>query len=110
LPDCPIKLEFVRAGTDKVSVAIVGGELSQIRPSVSYVFEAVARSRLRWLLRGPVIRTTLIGPDGDVIGPNLPSELTLPLGGQYIFSIASNMMAEGIYGQFMLEVRLLPAD
>lgn len=91
-------------------MAMVGGELSPNRPSMSYAFQAPARSRLQWSLRGPVVRTTLAGPDGDVIGPGLPAILPLQAGGRYVFSLSSNTMAEGIYGPFQLELRLSPSD
>jgi hypothetical protein len=108
LPDCPIELRFVRAGAD--DVATVAGELSPERPSMSYAFQAPARSRLQWSLQGPVVRTTLAGPDGDVIGPGLPAHLPLQAAGRYVFSLSSNTMAEGIYGPFRLELRLSPSD
>lgn len=93
-----------------MAVAAIGGELSPNRSSMSYAFEAPAHSRLQWSLDGPVVRTTLTGPDGDVVGPGVPMVLPLQAGGRYVFSLSSNTMAEGIYGAFRLELRLLPPD
>ena len=108
LPDCPIELRFVAAPDGRS--AIVEGELSAERPSISYAFRLESRGRLQWSLRGPAVRVTLASPDGEVIGPGLPRVVPLSAPGRYVFSISSNTMAEGIYGPFRLELQVLPAD
>lgn len=110
LPNCPIELRFLRTGADGLDTADVAGVLAPNRSSISYAFDAAARSRLQWSLRGPAVRMTLAGPDGHVIGPGVPPDLILPVGGRYILSLSSNTMAEGIYGPFRLALRLLSAE
>lgn len=53
------------------------------------------------------MRVVLAYPDGDVDGPGLPEVVSLKSAGRYVFSLSSNTMAEGIYGKFRLELRLL---
>jgi hypothetical protein len=107
-PRCPIELRFSTGMGARD--AVVEGGLSPDRPSMSYAFDARARGRLQWSLRGPAVRVTLAAPDGDVIGPGVPAVLPLRVSGRYVLSVSSNTMAEGIYGPFRLEVRLLPPD
>jgi len=106
-PECPIAVTFIEETA--AATAVVEGSLSPAQNSVSLAFHANAGARLRWALSGPAVHVVLTGPDGQADGPGLPPEIALPTAGRYIFSLSSNTMAEGIYGPFRLELRLLPA-
>jgi hypothetical protein len=102
--ECPIDVAFA---ADR---SVVKGNLSPEHSSASYAFFVKAPARLQWSVYGPAVRTVLAHPDGNSDGPGLPSVVPLATAGRYVFSLASNTMAEGIYGPFRLEMRLLPSD
>jgi hypothetical protein len=99
---CPIELEFTANQTE------VSGTLSPEHGSVSYAFHVKAAAQLQWSLSGPAVRVVLTRPDGDADGPGLPATVPLAAAGRYVFSLSSNMMAEGIYGAYRLNMRLSP--
>lgn len=103
-PACPIALAIA------ADPAVVNGDLSPEHSSASYAFFVQAPARLQWSVTGPAVRIVLTHPDGDVDGPGLPRVVALMAAGRYVFSVSSNTMAEGIYGSFRLELRLLPVD
>jgi len=86
---------------------VVEGRLSPDQSSASFAFQAKAGARLQWVLSGPAVHVVLTNPDGEAEGPGLPRDILLSTAGRYIFSLASNTMAEGIYGPFRLELRML---
>ena len=100
-PACPIELSV---SADRVAA---DGNLSPEHSSASYAFVIQAPARLQWSVSGPAVRVVLAYPDGDVDGPGLPEVVSLKSAGRYVFSLSSNTMAEGIYGKFRLELRLL---
>jgi hypothetical protein len=99
---CPIRIRF-RPGTDRVTVF---GRLTRHRSRVSYAFRARARQTLTWTFRGPAIRTVIRYPNGDTDGPGLPHRIRLPRSGTYVFTVSSNLMADGIFGPFRLTLRI----
>lgn len=101
-PECPIDVAFTNGST------VVTGKLSPEHGNVSYAFITMAPARLQWTVFGPAVRIVLTRPDGNADGPGLSAVVPLPAPGRYVFSLASNTMAEGIYGSFRLELRLLP--
>ncbi len=101
-PECPIDIRIKSDG----SPTVVAGRLSPRRPSFSYRFSAGENVSLGWTFKGPAVRVLLTGPDGDTQGPGLPDHLPLEKNGPYVFSVASNTMADNIYGKFRLSLSL----
>jgi hypothetical protein len=97
---CPIEIVV----TDKETK--LTGRLTPRQRSVSYRFDAAAPLTLRWRFKGPTVRMVLAYPDGDVDGPGVPPEVALTKSGAHVFSVASNLMAEGIYGKYTLWLSL----
>jgi hypothetical protein len=99
--DCPIKIVVGDKDTK------LTGRLTPHQRSVSYQFTTAAGAwTLRWRFKGPTARVILTGPDGDTEGPGLPPETILTKPGAYVFSVASNLMAEGVYGKYTLWLSL----
>jgi hypothetical protein len=101
-PRCPIQIDIQY---DALPVT-VAGRLSPRRPSVSYRFSAGPNVWLGWAYKGPAARTLLTDPDGETDGPGLPNRLFLKKEGFYVFSVASNLMADKIYGKFRLSLSM----
>jgi hypothetical protein len=99
---CPIRLQF-RTGSDRITVS---GQLTPKRSRYSYVFMARAGQKLTWTFNGPTVRTLIRYPTGESDGPGLPDVIPLPRTGTYTFTVSSNTMAEGIFGQFQLTFQI----
>jgi hypothetical protein len=100
--ECPIALKL--RPNQKALVAM--GRLSPMRPNFSYAFTGSEGETLCWKYSGPAVRVLLAYPDGNSEGPGLDPKIDLPKSGTYVFSIASNTMAENIYGYFALQFKL----
>jgi hypothetical protein len=101
-PSCPIQINIKY----DASPVVVAGHLSPRRPSFSYRFSAGPNISLGWTYKGPAVRVLLTDPDGETDGPGLPNRLLLEKKGSYVFSVASNLMADKIYGKFRLSFSL----
>lgn len=103
-PRCPINVAFVSGS------AVIQGSLTPDHDSASYVFSTQLPMRLQWSMSGPAVHLVLTHPDGSVDGPGLPAVVPLAAAGRQVLQLSSNTMAENIYGEFRLELRLLPAE
>lgn len=101
----PISVHF-RRGSDSVTLT---GTLRQNRDCCSYAFKAYAGQQLYWRVDGPATRQVIRYPDGHTDGPGLPSPLPLPIDGAYVLRVAPNLMADGAYGRFVLQLKIPPA-
>jgi hypothetical protein len=99
----PIVVRMKR-GTDTVTLT---GHLKQNRDCCAYRFKARAGQTLVWDLKGPAVRATMIYPDGHMDGP-LPGTIALPADGTYVFAIRPNLMADGAFGPFILQLKIPP--
>jgi hypothetical protein len=72
----------------------------------SYAFTGSEGQTFSWKYSGPAVRVLLAYPDGNIDGPGLDPDIALVKTGTYVFSIASNTMAENIYGYFKLQFKL----
>jgi hypothetical protein len=100
--ECPIVLKL--RPNQKALVAT--GRLSPRTPNFSYAFAGSEGETFSWKYSGPEVRVLLAYPDGNCEGPGLDPQIELPKSGTYVFSIASNTMAENIYGYFELQFKL----
>lgn len=100
--ECPIVLNL----RPNQKVRVVTGRLSPIRPKFSYAFAAREGQSFSWKYSGPAVRVLLAYPDGNTDGPGLNPDVDLVKTGKYVFRIASNTMAENIYGYFKLQLKL----
>jgi hypothetical protein len=100
--ECPIVLKL--RPNQKALVAT--GRLSPRTPNFSYAFVGSEGETFSWKYSGPAVRVLLAYPDGNSEGPGLDPDVNLVKTGTYVFSIASNTMAENIYGNFKLQFKL----
>ena len=84
------------------------GVLRQNRDCCAYVFKAHAGQTLRWSVTGPAVRVTLTSPNGDTDGPGVPAEIALPADGAYVLTVHPNLMADGAFGRFKLNLSIPP--
>jgi hypothetical protein len=102
-PECPIPVDLRNQ-----KLRVVAGRLSPRRPNFSYSFAGREGQTFSWKCRVcPAVKVLLRYPDGNTEGPGLDSEIPLPQSGKYVFSIASNTMAENIYGNFRIGFKLI---
>jgi hypothetical protein len=99
---CPIEINLREDGNG----VVVRGRLSHRRMVYSYRFFSKKDRIFTWKFRGPAVRELIAYPDGQVDGPGLPMEIPLKQQGNYVFSVASNTMAEKIFGPFALQLTL----
>jgi hypothetical protein len=78
-----------------------------MRPNFSYAFAGREGETFSWNYSGPAVRVLLAYPDGNSEGPGIDPQIDLARSGTYVFSIASNTMAENIYGYFRLHFKLI---
>jgi hypothetical protein len=100
--ECPIVLKL----RPNQKALVARGRLSPRRPNFSYAFTGSEGETFSWKYSGPAVRVLLAYPDGNNEGPGLDPRIELPKSGTYVFSIASNTMAENIYGYFKLQFKL----
>lgn len=101
----PIVVRMKR-GRDHVRLT---GVLREARDCCSYRFKARGGQTLRWRVSGPAIRVVLTYPDGTTDGPGLPAAIPLPKDGAYVLRVAPNLMADGAYGRFVLDLTIPPS-
>jgi len=101
-PQCPIKITF----PDGAAPVVVQGRLSPRRSSYSYQFSGALGGSLSWTYAGPAVNVLLTDPDGTTDGPGLPAEVLVNKDGDYVFSVSSNKMAENVYGEFSLSLKM----
>jgi hypothetical protein len=101
----PIVVRMKR-GADTIRLA---GDLRQNRDCCAYLIKARAGQTLHWRLTGPAIRVTMRYPDGHIDGPGLPDAVPLPADGAYLFTVSPDLMADGAFGRFVLNLRIPPA-
>ena len=102
----PIVVHFKR-GSDSVTLT---GTLRQNRDCCSYAFKAHAGQQLYWRVDGPATRQVIRYPDGHTDGPGLPNPLSFPADGAYVLRVSPNLMADGAFGKFVLELKIPPAS
>jgi hypothetical protein len=100
--ECPIVLKL----RPNQKALVITGRLSPVRPNFSYAFAGSEGETFSWKYSGPAVRVLLAYPDGNSEGPGLDPDIDLRKSGTHIFSIASNTMAENIYGYFELRFKL----
>jgi hypothetical protein len=103
-PDRPNLVQLNLEG--KPNGVFVKGRLSRNRMTYSYRFFGQKNQILVWDFKGPAIRAITAYPDGDTDGPGLPPEIPLNQDGAYVFSVASNTMADKIFGNFTIHLTL----
>jgi hypothetical protein len=100
----PIEIKMKR-GTDRITVR---GVLVQNGACCTYVFKARAGQRLYWSESGAAVRMLITYPDGNADGPGLPNPQPLPQSGVYTLAISPDLMAEGAFGPYVLQLRIPP--
>ena len=100
----PIAVRMKR-GTDSVRLT---GILRQSRDCCAYRIKARAGQSLIWRESGAAVRVTMRYPDGHIDGPGLPNTILLPMDGAYMFSVRPNLMADGGFGAFVLNLKIPP--
>jgi hypothetical protein len=90
------------------ATVVLTGVLRRNRDCCAYRFKASAGQLLKWKLAGPATRQTIAYPDGHTDGPGLPNPLPLPADGAYLFSVRPNLMADGAFGRFRLQLTIPP--
>jgi hypothetical protein len=103
-PDRPNLVQLNLEG--KPNGVFVKGRLSRNRMTYSYRFFGQKNQILVWDFKGPAIRAIIAYPDGNTDGPGLPPEIPLNQDGAYVFSVASNTMADKIFGIFTIHLTL----
>jgi hypothetical protein len=100
-PGCQIEVVFTNVGLGE-RVARLGGSLSAAQPNASYAFEAASGETLRLKLSGTPANLVLTRPNGQASGPGLPAQMVLNAKGKYVLLV----VADNVYGDYQLEVRL----
>src|SRR3954451_12251203 len=85
---------------------VVRGRLSKAESRICYVFDGASNSLLSWRYEGPAVRIVLVDPTGNTEGPGLAPRVAITLRGKYSFCLASNTMADDIFGRFKLSLKL----
>ena len=94
----------MKSGTDTIFLT---GDLVQNVDCCTYQFKANAGQALVWQVAGVTVRATMKYPDGHADGP-FTNFISLPADGTYLFSISPDLMAEGAFGHFALELTIPP--
>ena len=100
----PIVLKM-RPGTDRIDVR---GVMKHNAACCAYVFKARAGQKLYWSETGAAVRMVVTYPDGTADGPGLPNPLPLRQTGAYTLAISPDLMADGAFGPFRLNLRIPP--
>jgi hypothetical protein len=99
---CPIRVQMAR-GSDTI---VLSGETKPNVDCCAYVFRANAGQTLTWTLEGATLRTIITDPQGETDGPGLPNAIALRYTGDYVFEVRPNLMAEGAFGPFRLNITI----
>jgi len=100
--DDPIVVHM-RRGTDHIRLQ---GVLKEGVDCCTYKFVARKGQRLTASVNGPASRLTITYPNGDGDGPGLPDRMELPETGTYLLDVHPNLMADGAYGRFTLDLAI----
>ena len=93
----------MRRGTDRIRLH---GVLKEGVDCCTYKFDARKGQHLTAGVNGPATRLTITYPNGDGDGPGLPDNMELPETGTYLLDVHPNLMADGAYGRFTLDLAI----